>query len=182
MALSVFNQTSTIAETGFGKTSTLPSQPALMPFSFDDEKVIAGSFQPGEVPQATYLVQSREFTDDELIQGYHMQNVDERENRCRTCQVVFADKIACDCVQDDEPVMRKGGAELPPPIMSMRPFKFRNAKFFQPDLPVPSELQEMKVKAEHIKTIREAEIRQQLLQRTAGAAPARNPHKRLRAS
>lgn len=147
------------------------------------------SMLPMVLPMGTeghqYLVQQQEWTDDQLISGWHQLAVDNRRGKCATCDLVrnrddndTNDTCqSCDTkgmVDDDKKTRsRKGKVELPAATLQVAPFHYRNVKHALPDFPEPSEMQELQRKKEYQRNLQikqEIRLRQQLLARQLGQA------------
>ena len=99
-----------------------------------------------------YLFQERQFTDDEMIGAYQMAIQEQRPGADPRC------------------TERKGCVPLPDPTIQTKPFHIRNVKYAAPDLPLPSEMQELRKQLETRSLEDDVQARQERHMRRVRAA------------
>lgn len=131
-------------------TQKLPIPPVLLVTPEDLVRQLPAAEHRG-IQQHDYYVQEREWSDDQLMAGWHATVPDTRQGRCTHCNTVTADSDGAVCNKClvngmvDESAMRtrKGSAQLPIPTLPAAPFHFRHVKHAMPDYPGPSQMQEL---------------------------------------
>jgi hypothetical protein len=149
----VDNQLAVFNDTGYKEKQKLPSAPVLNEVT--EQQV---HLMPPGAWTRDYYIQSKEWSDGELMRAYAQQSEDTRQGQCAHCGVVTVDadekhELCQKCTDEgfmapEEQRMRKGMAELPTATLPARPFHFRHVRTAMPDYPEPSKMQELKLRHE----------------------------------
>ena len=149
----VDNQLTVLDDTGYKEKQKLPIAPVLNEVSAEQVHLM-----PPGAWNRDYFIQSKEWSDGELMHAYAQQSDDTRQGQCGHCGVVSADadekdELCRKCTDEgfiapeDRP-MRKGMAALPRATLPARPFHYRHVRTAMPDIPEPSKMQELKLRHE----------------------------------